>query len=241
MRAHPKYHDAVALVGDFALLSDNFLLLQQEFLLLAAILFKLVGQDEAVHGECREDVADFNERNNIDEQQYYQRRCNRQHGDKKGDKCFAGKELSGAYRPCDIQYLDHNSRQQKERVQRPAVVPVFRCEIIETTYECRDCKQHNHDSKQTDHGAKKLASMNAFTAAVQKKDCHHRQRKCEQQILHKKQKMINCDRNRVFLKEHLDDAGQAAKRKNEKVAPEKALAPAVDPGNDSGEPQSHHA
>jgi hypothetical protein len=43
------------------------------------------------------------------------------------------------------------------------------------------------------------------------------------------------------LEGHFGETGQAAQQKNEKIAQEKALVPAVDSGNDNGKPYPHHA
>ena len=52
MWTHLQHHDAGAFMGDFPLLPGILLLLPDDFLLLPAVLFNLIGQDEAVHGQC---------------------------------------------------------------------------------------------------------------------------------------------------------------------------------------------
>lgn len=73
--AHLQHHNAGALMGNFLLLEGNFPLLERDFLvlegdfpLMAAVLFNLVGQDEAVHGQGGEDIADVDEGEKVEEQ-----------------------------------------------------------------------------------------------------------------------------------------------------------------------------
>ena len=87
MRPHLQHHDTGAFMGDFFLLlgdflllvsnlfllPGNFLVLPDDFLLMTAVLLDLIGQDEAVHGQRGEDVAEVYEREDIGEQVYGQR------------------------------------------------------------------------------------------------------------------------------------------------------------------------
>ena len=76
---------------------------------------------------------------------------------------------------------------------------------------------------------------------MQQKAGQHEQRQGEQQGVQKHQKIKHRAGDNRMLGNAFTDTGKAAKHKNEKIAHEKALAPAVDPGNDGGEPQPDHA
>jgi len=142
-------------MGYFLLLPDNFLLLQNDFLL-AAILIDMIGQDEAVHDQCRQGKAEINNLKNVSKEQYDQRDHNRQKGNETCEKDFTGKTLSVFDRPDEIDEQDSERQQQEKRVQGSAVILIFRCDIEETIDESRAGIYNILDSKQADHGVKKF-------------------------------------------------------------------------------------
>ena len=74
VRTHLQHRDAGALICDFPLMLQ--------------ILLDLIRQDEAVHGQCREDVTDIEEQEGFNEHQHDQSGCHRQYGGKEAAKCF---------------------------------------------------------------------------------------------------------------------------------------------------------
>ena len=82
----------------------------------ALIPFDLIGQDQAVQGQCGDDVADLNKRVEIDEQMHGQRDRDRQYGDEKSEKRFVGKSFPALYRPREIEQRNHDSRYQEKRI-----------------------------------------------------------------------------------------------------------------------------
>ena len=239
MRPHLQHHDAGALVGDFPLLPGNFLLLFDNFQLVEAVLFDLIGQYEAVHGQCGAYVADIDEWEDVDEQMHDQRNHNRQYGDEKGEKHLAGKPFPALYRSRQIEKPDHDQRQQKEWVQGAAVILVFRRDIEKTLYKRGAGIRDQQDGPRAKHGVKKSAGAYVFTTAVKQKNRQHGQRQRKQQGFQKQQEIKYLPRDNKKLEELFENAGQAAKHKNEKISHEKTLAPVVDPGNNGGKPQPH--
>ena len=74
MRTHLQHGDAGALIRDFPLMLQ--------------ILLDLIRQDEAVHGQSREDITDIEEQEDINEHQHDQSGYHRQYGGEKAVKCF---------------------------------------------------------------------------------------------------------------------------------------------------------
>ncbi len=75
VRPHLQHHDAGALMGDLPLLVH--------------VLFHLIGQDEAVHGQGGEDRADVDQRVDVDENMYEHRDRHGQLGDEQAQPGFA--------------------------------------------------------------------------------------------------------------------------------------------------------
>ena len=125
--------------------------------LLAAVLFNLLGQDEAVHGQRGKDVADVNERVDIDEQVYGQRDRNRHNGHEESEKGFAGNLLPALYRTHEIEQRNRNNRYQKKRIQGTAGIMVFRGDIDETVDKRNAERQDKSGCPHAKHGVKELA------------------------------------------------------------------------------------
>ena len=113
MRPHPQYHDFGALVGYLPLLSGDFLLLYGNFPLETQVLLDLIRQDNTVHGQSGDDVADADKGENLDKQLHDHRGRYRQDGDEESQKGFAGKQFPSPDCYRKIEKQDNDGRQQK--------------------------------------------------------------------------------------------------------------------------------
>ena len=111
MRPHLQHHNIDVLIGDLPLV--------------ALILLDLIGQDEAVHDQGRNDIADIDEWKNVKKYLQDQRERHRQQGGEEAKEHLSGKVRSASYRACQIERQDCDQRQQQKRVERPAVILVI--------------------------------------------------------------------------------------------------------------------
>ena len=109
MRPHLQHHDTGALIGDFQLV--------------APVLFDLLGQGKAVHGQGGKDIGNVDEREDIDKQQRRHGGRDRHNSNKKTEKCSAGNLLPALNRSCKIEQQDRDQRQQDQRIQGTADKP----------------------------------------------------------------------------------------------------------------------
>ena len=144
MRPHLQDHDAGAFMRDLLLLSGNFLLLPENLPLLMFVLLNLVGQNETVHGQCGEDIADVNEGENIHEQMDGECGGCWQEGNEKSEKNLAGKLSAALYRASNINQQGGNERNQGKRIQRTAGILICRCE---TDITINEQDTHEEDEK----------------------------------------------------------------------------------------------
>ena len=151
-------------------------MLPDDFLLPAAVLLNLIGQDEAVHGQCGKDVTKVYEWEDIDEQLHGKRHRHRQYGDEESKKYFTGKPLPAFNNACEMKQQGCNDRYQRKRVQRTAEILVSRCDINETVDEQDAGKQDKANCPQAKHGVKEPAPVQIFITVMQHIYSLHKQR-----------------------------------------------------------------
>ena len=149
MRPHLQHHDIDALPGDFPLLLGNSLLV-------AEVLLDLIRQDEAVHDEGGEDVADVEEQYSIDEQIQNQCGRHRRLGDDQAKESFTGQPCAAPNCSCEIEQQNRDYRYRNKWVQRTVVILVFRCDINETVGKQGAHKHEKGDSPQAKNNMKKF-------------------------------------------------------------------------------------
>ena len=227
VRPHLQDHDAGALIR-------NLLLMPQ-------VLFDLVGQDDAVHGESGKDDADVNQRVDICKQMHGQRSGHGQLSDEKAQPGFPGKASSAHDRTGQIAQHEQGQGQYQKRIQRTAGELTVRGQFAETADERGTDNQNGIDGPQNHHDKKESGGAEIFSGAVQQINGQHGYRQRKQQGFQSQPEDHGLSGKGITLKNHFQEGGKADQHQNDKVRPEEMLAPPADAGHDDNKPETQPA